>query len=228
MSTSSPCGRRCPAGTRPGRRRRPRRCRGRTTAGGGPSVEAGPEARYGFLLDDDGPRFPTRARRASPTACTAVPPLRHPTRTPGLTAPGPAGPRRRRRLRAARRHLHPRGHLRRGDRAARPPGRARRRLRRTAAGQRVQRHAQLGLRRRRSGTPCTSPTAGPTAISASSTPATARPRRDPGRRLQPPRPVGNYLPIRAYFAAAPTPGAVDQPRRGRTPTRCAATSSTTP
>ena len=57
--------------------------------------------------------------------------------------------RRQRPLRAARRHLHPGGHLRRRARPPRPPARARRRPRRAAAGQRLQRRPQLGLRRRR-------------------------------------------------------------------------------
>ncbi len=52
-------------------------------------------------------------------------------------------------LRAARRHVHPRGHPRRRHRPARPPEVDRRRPRRAAAGQRVQRRARLGLRRRR-------------------------------------------------------------------------------
>ncbi len=52
-------------------------------------------------------------------------------------------------LRTARRHVHPRGHPGRRDRAARPSGRTRRRLRRGDAGQRLQRRARLGLRRGR-------------------------------------------------------------------------------
>ncbi|CAA9333690.1 MAG: GH13_10 / GH13 / GH13_36 / GH13_9 / GH13_11, partial [uncultured Friedmanniella sp.] len=51
-------------------------------------------------------------------------------------------------LRDARRDLHPRGHPRRGRREAGPPPRPGRGLRRGDAGQRLQRHPQLGLRRR--------------------------------------------------------------------------------
>ena len=118
-------------------------------------------------------------------------------------------------LRAAHRHLHPRGHLRRRARQARPPARHRRRLRRGDAGQRLQRHPQLGLRRRRL-------VRGPRGVRRPrGLPAVRRrlprrrARRDPGRRLQPPRPVGQ-LPA----AVRPVPqvrpqhlGRPGQPRR---------------
>ena len=49
-------------------------------------VEAGPEADYGFLLDDsDDARGPTRARAASPRACTACPGGSTRTPTSGAT-----------------------------------------------------------------------------------------------------------------------------------------------
>ena len=73
------------------------------------------------------PRCPTRGRAGSPTACTgrAGSTTTRPTRgrtTRGRRAPAPVD-----RLRAARRHVHAGGHVRRRDRAARPPRRARRR-----------------------------------------------------------------------------------------------------
>ena len=111
----------------------------------------------------------------------------------------------------------PAGHLRRRDRAARPPGRARRRPGRAAAGQRLQRRIQLGLRRRllvraargvrRAGRAEAvrrrGPRHGPRAwCSTSSTTTSARPART--RRCSRP-----YL-----RRAAPTPwGALDQPGR---------------
>ena len=51
--------------------------------------------------------------------------------------------------------------------------------------------------------------------SGSSTPATPRARRDPGRRLQPPRPSGNYLPQFGPYlkSGANTWGDLGQPRR---------------
>ena len=91
-------------------------------------------------------------------------------------------------LRAARRHLHARGHPRRGGGAAGPPGRARRHRRRADAGRAVPRRARLGLRRRRARTPCTSPTAGPRRCSGFVDAAHARGLAVlPRRRLQPPR-----------------------------------------
>ena len=87
-----------------------------------------------------------------------------PPRSRGPTQRWTGPPARRRGdLRAAHRHVHPRGHARRRDRPARPPRRARRRLRRAAAGQRVQRQPGTGATTACSGTPCTRATAGPTA-----------------------------------------------------------------
>ena len=139
--------------------------------------------------------------------------------------------RRRRDLRTAHRHLHPGGHARRGDRRARPPGRPRRRLRGAVAGQRLQRHPQLGLRRRavvRRARDLRRPGRLPAVRRRLPRP---RPRRHPGRRLQPPRPQ-RQLPaaVRPVPArrATPTPGAPRSTWTAPTPTRCAATSSTTP
>ena len=56
--------------------------------------------------------------------------------------------RRGRDLRTPRRHVHARGHFGCRDRPPAPPGRVGGHARRTAAGQRLQRHPQLGLRRR--------------------------------------------------------------------------------
>ena len=150
-------------------------------------------------------------RRSTTATCSTTPTRPDPTRGRGVSRPAstsaraPSTPRRfawtdqaldrpaaRRRgdLRAARRHLHPGGHLRRRARPARPPARPRRRPRRADAGQRVQRHPQLGLRRR-------ALVRRPRAVRRPGRlPALrrrlprGRPRRDPGRRLQPPRPVG--------------------------------------
>ena len=74
--------------------------------------------------------------------------------------------------------------------------------------------------------PCTSPTAGPPALQrVRRRCARARPRRLPGRRAQPPRPVGQ-LPRRVrpvlHRRAPDAVGRRDQPRRRRRPTRCAA------
>ncbi len=92
-------------------------------------------------------------------------------------------------LRAARRHLHTRGHPRRRGGEARPPALDRRRLRRADAGQRLQRPARLGLRRR-------AVVVRPRALRRPGRlPALRgrvprrRHRRDPGRGPQPPRPL---------------------------------------
>ena len=173
----------------------------------------------------------TRGRAASPRACTACrggsTPHAHEWGDDSLDRPA-AG--RWRGLRAARRHVHARGHAGRGDRTARPPRAAGRRLRRAAAGQRVQRHAQLGLRRRplvRRPGDLRRP-GGLPAVRRRLPPA--GPRRDPGRRLQPPRPV-RELPARVLpdlrRGRRQHLGQLDQPDAARTPTRCAATSSTT-
>ena len=100
---------------------------------------------------------------------------------------GRARPHRRRRLRAARRHVHRGRHLRLGDRTPGPPRRAGDHARRAAAGQRGQRHLELGLRRR-------GLVRGPRALRRPGRPEALRRRRArqgsrgrARRRLQPPR-----------------------------------------
>ena len=159
---------------------------------------------------------PTRVLAANRAACTSC------SRTydassfewtrPGLdrAAAGRLGD-----LRAPHRHVHARRHPRLGDRAARPPSLDRRRPGRADAGQRLQRHPQLGLRRGRL-------VRGHRAVRRpTGLPALRRrlPRRRPGRRagrrLQPPRPVGE-LPaaVRAVPQAGPQHlGRPGQPRR---------------
>ena len=124
----------------------------------------------------------------------------------------------------------PEGTLDARDREARPPALDRRRPRRADAGQRLQRHPQLGLRRR-AWFAVQRGVRRPAGV-----PALRRrlPRRRagrrPGRRLQPPRPVGE-LPaaVRALpQARAATPGATWSTSTARARPRCAASSSTTP
>ena len=175
-------------------------------------------------------RDPTRgrgvSRRASTSARAPSTPRRYAWTDERLDRP-PA--RRRGDLRAARRHVHPGGHARRGARPARPPALDRRRLRRADAGQRLQRHPQLGLRRR-------ALVRRPRAVRRpGGLPAVrrrlprGRPRRDPGRGLQPPRAVGE-LPARVRAVpqgGRATPGATWSTSTARARRRCAATSSTT-
>ena len=126
----------------------------------------------------------TAPARGRARALPHLRPVRPPVAGRGLEGPT-AG--RRGGLRDAHRDVHPRGHLRRRRGAAGPPGRARGRLPRDPPGQRLQRHPQLGLRRRalvhrarglrRPG--------GLPALRRRLPPA--RSRRGPGRRLQPPR-----------------------------------------
>ena len=185
-------------------------------------------------------RLPRRRRRdarprpavAAPARrrARAVPHVRPRRRTPGPTTPGPAG----QLAGSVIYELHvgtftPEGTLDAALGEARPPARDRRRLRRADAGQRVQRHPQLGLRRR-------AVVRRPRAVRRPrGVPALrrrlprGRARRDPGRRLQPPRPVGQ-LPadVRALpQVRAPTPGATWSTSTARAAPRCAATSSTT-
>ena len=218
-------------GAAPGRRRRARhapRRRGRLVAGRGRG-RPGRRLRLPARRQRDAPAGPAVAPAARGRA-RAVPPVRPGRPRVGRPRLDRPAARRRRRLRAAHRHVHARGHAGRRDRPARPPGPPRRRLRRAAAGQRVQRHPQLGLRRR------------PLVRGAGDLrragrlPAVRRrlppagPRRDPGRRLQPPRAVGE-LPARVLpdlrRGRRQHLGQLDQPDAARTPTRCAATSSTT-
>ena len=174
-------------------------------------------------------RAPTRARAASPTACTSS---RGGTATTyewgdaawtGRQLAGSVD------LRAARRHLHARGHPRRRDRAARPPRRPRRRPRRADAGQRLQRHPQLGLRRRRLVRRRTSSYGGPDAYRASSTPAT--PRASAWSRTSSTTTSARRATTSRSSAptsrTAATPGATWSTSTARARPRCAATSSTT-
>ncbi len=106
-----------------------------------------------------------------------------------------AAARRRGRLRAPHRHLHSRGDI--GCRRPPPraPGRPRYRLRRAAAGQRLQRRPQLGLRRRALVRRARA-VRRPGRVSALRRRLSCGgARRDPGRRLQPPRPE-RKLPAR--------------------------------
>ena len=139
-------------------------------------------------------------------------------------------PARRRALRAARRHVHGGGHLRRRHRAPRPSRRPRRRRRRADAGRRVLRPPRLGLRRRRPLRARTTPTAARTASSASSTPATASgsawsstsSTTTSARRATTSASSGRTSPT------ATTPaGARRSTSTVRAATRCAASSSTT-
>ena len=148
---------------------------------------------------------------------------------PGLDRPA-AG--RRRHLRAARRHVHPRGHLDRGHRPAGPPGaRSASTSSRCMPVNAFNGDAQLGLRRRAvvRGAGGVRRPGGVPGVRRRLPPARAR--RHPGRRLQPPR-AERQLPAgvraRTCTPAAPTPGASRSTWTARTPTRSAATSSTTP
>ena len=104
---------------------------------------------------------------------------------------GPARGRRPRALRAARRHVHRRGHVRGRDRAPARTPRAGRHGDRADAGRRVPRPPRLGLRRRL-------PVRGAVVVRRAARPAATRRRRPPRgprraarRRLQPRRRVGH-------------------------------------
>ena len=141
-------------------------------------------------------RAPIRCRATSRTACTARRGS-SPRRRFAWTDAGWRGvrARRSRRLRAARRHVHARGHVRGRRRAAAAPARPRRHRRRADAGGGVPGRAQLGLRRRL-------PVRAARRLRRPRRPQApgrrlprARPRADPRRRLQPPR-SGGELPRR--------------------------------
>ena len=146
-----------------------------TAAGGGPRSRRPRRPTTASCSTTTRPRGRTRGRRRQPDGrARPLPPLR-----PGGLRVGrrrldrpPAG--RRRRLRAARRHVHPRGHARRRDRPARPPRAARRRLRRAAAGQRASTARTTGATTASSGTRSRRSTAARPPTSGSSTPATSR------------------------------------------------------
>ena len=131
----------------------------------------------------------------------------------------------------ARRHVHARGDVRRGDRPARPPAVDRRRPAGDPSGERVRRSPQLGLRRCalvRRAARLRGPARLP-AVRRRLSPAGHR--RRPGRRLQPSR-QERQLP--ATVRAVPQRrgrdddlGRVGQPGRADCPTRCADTSWTT-
>ncbi len=189
------------------------------------------ETDYGYLIDDFGH---AATRSAVATSAGGRPPalanprphrLRVDRRVLDRAAAGRGGD-----LRAARRHVHFGGHVRRRARPSRPPARPRCRLRRADAGQRGQRHPQLGLRRR--ALVCRARAL----RRARGLPAVrrrlprGRPGRDPGRRLQPPRPVGQ-LPARVRSlpqAGQQHVGATWSTSTGTARPRCGATSSTTP
>ena len=163
----------------------------------GPVAERTTGVDYGYLLDDDPTRAPTRGRAGSPTACTSCSRRdRDDVRLERRRLDRPPA-RRVGDLRAARRHVHARRapstpRSSRLDHLRRP----RRRPRRADAGQRVQRHPQLGLRRRRLVRRPRAATAARTPTSASSTPATP-----PGLGVVQDvvynhlGPSGNYLPL---------------------------------
>ena len=189
-------------------------------------------------------RDPTRAARGSRTACTA-PSRVFDTATFAWSDAGWAGVDVRGRVyvRAARRHVHARGHPDLRDRAPRPAGRARRRPGRAHAGRPVRAACTAGATTASRLYAVHEPYGGPAALQAFVDAAHApRPRRLPGRRLQPPRPV-RQLPRRVrpvlHRRAPDAVGCRDQPRRtgvrrgpplGRATARCAgsATSTSTP
>ena len=175
-----------------------------------------PDADYGFVLDDDPHPYPDPRSRRQPGGVHEL------SRTydassfavarPGLdrAAAGRLGG-----LRAPHRHVHAGGTLDARDRATRPPSLARRRPGRGDAGQRLQRHPQLGLRRGRlvRGHRAVRRPTGVPALRRRL--PRRRARRRAGRRLQPPRPVGE-LPaaVRALpQAGSQHLGRPGQPRR---------------
>ncbi len=158
-----------------------------------------------------GPALPLAAgRRARPEPAARRPGVQVGRRRLDRPAAGRVGG-----LRAARRHVHARGHVRGRGRPARPPRRARRRPGRGAAGQRGQRHPQLGLRRRRvvRGARAVRRAGRVQGVRRRLPPARAR--RRARRGLQPPRPVrGVPAAVRAVLQAGPVDlGRPGQPGR---------------
>ena len=178
-------------GRRRGRRDGPRTRRLVATGGAGAATG---DVDYGYLVDDAETPSPTRARGASRTASTAARAPSTPTRTPGPTTRWRGRRSRARRSTSCTSAPSP-------PRAPSTPRSSgsttcvdRRRLRRADAGQRLQRRARLGLRRR-------AVVGGPRALRRpGGLPALRRrlprprPRRDPGRGPQPPRPLGQLPP----------------------------------
>ena len=191
------------------------------------TVEATPGTRYRYRLDGRD-ELPDPASRWQPDGVHGPSAVVDPTAFPWTDELfRRAAAARARALRAARRHVHGRGHVRRGDRAPRRPRRARRHRHRAHAGRPVPRDAQLGLRRRR-------PLRAAVDLRRARRPAAARrrvprtrPRRRPRRRLQPPRARGQ-LPRASSARTSPTATARRGARRststGREATRCAASS----
>ena len=137
----------------------------------------------GEVAADAGRRLPLRARRRARAArpVLALPARGHPRPVAGRRHPALRDRRRgrtcargARALRAARRHVHARGHVRRRDPAPAAAARARRDGDRADAGGDVPRRTRLGLRRRLHLRAALRPTAGPRALRASSTPRIAK------------------------------------------------------
>ena len=173
---------------------------------------------YGFVLDDDEPPLPDPRSRRQPRGVHGPSARSTPrARVGGCRVDG------RQLAGGVVYELHvgtftPEGTLDAADRPARPPRRPRHRLRRAAAGQRVQRRAQLGLRRRalvRRARGIRRPGRVPALRRRL---PRARPRGDPGRRLQPPRPE-RELPARVRavpaHGRAQHLGRLGEPRRLR-------------
>ena len=167
------------------------------------------------------PRPDPRSRR-QPDGVHALSRLRRRRRSPGPTTPGPVGSSPGRSIY----ELHvgtftPEGTLDaaidRLDHLARP----RRRPRRADAGQRLQRHPQLGLRRRRAGSPCTRRTAARTAyqrfVDACHAAGLGVIQDVVYNHLGP---SGNYLPLFGPYLKrrAATPGATWSTSTARAPT----------
>ena len=230
---SSASGRRAPSGSRCASTGASTRSRTPATASTRPTVEAAPGATTRSW--STATSCPTRARRWQPEG------LRGPSRLldtaafewtddgwapPGIERPGP--------LRAARRHLHARGHVRGRDPAPARPARARRHGDRADAGRRVPRPPRLGLRRRL-------PVGRAVLLRRPGRAAAARrrrprrgPRGAPRRRLQPRRRLRREgaEAFGPYFTDAlrDAVGRGDQLRRRATPTpsasgRCRAPST---
>ena len=186
---------------------------------------------YRFVLDGTAwpdPQLPLAARRhQGPVAGGRPRPLRS-RRRAAHPRPGRPGD-----LRAARRHVHARGHLHRGDPPPARAGGARRHRHRADAGRRIAGPTRLGLRRRVPGRRAvelrrtrrvwpawsTRPTAPASACcSTSSTTTSAHRARRPTTPSGPTSPTKYHTPW----------GRVAEPRRRRSPARCASGCSRAP